>query len=85
MASVYKRGKRWWIRYRDAHRQWQSEACGATTKVEAKDLAIDVERRCERQRRGLEPMPPRDRGGSPGRSLPLVAGDLLPAARVPRA
>ena len=66
MASVYKRGKRWWIRYRDAHRQWQSEACDATTKVEAKDLAIDVERRCERQRRGLEPMPPRDGGGSLG-------------------
>jgi integrase len=66
MSSVYKRGKRWWIRYRDAHRQWQSEACTATTKTEAKDLATDVERRCERQRRGLDPIPPRDGGGSLG-------------------
>ena len=66
MASVYKRGKRWWIRYRDAHRQWQSEACSAATKTEARDLAVDLERRAERQWRGLEPLPPRDGGGSLG-------------------
>jgi integrase len=66
MASVYKRGNRWWIRYRDAHRQWHSEPCTATSKTEAKELAIDVERRGERQRRGLEPIPPRDGGGTLG-------------------
>lgn len=66
MASVYKRGNWWWIRYRDGHRQWRSEPCAATSKTEAKDLAIDVERRSERQRRNLEPIPPRDGGGSLG-------------------
>ncbi len=39
MASVYKRGNRWWIRYRDGHRQWRSEPCTATNKTEAKELA----------------------------------------------
>ncbi len=66
MASAYKRGKRWWIRYRDANRRWRSEPSAASSKTEAKDLAIDVERRCERQRRGLELTPPRDGGGTLG-------------------
>ncbi|HXJ21003.1 MAG TPA: site-specific integrase [Polyangia bacterium] len=63
---MYKRGKRWWLRYRDAHNQWRSEACSVRSKTEAKDLAADVERQAERQRRGLEPIPPRDGGGSLG-------------------
>lgn len=84
MASVHKRGNRSWIRYRDAHRQWHSEPCAATSKTEAKELAIDVERRAERQRRGLEPIPPRDGRGQLGWSVSLVAGDLFPAPNVVR-
>src|SRR5689334_23423377 len=64
MASAYKRGNRWWIRYRDAHGRWRSEACSAATKTEARDLAGEEERKCERQRRGLEPLPDPDGGGT---------------------
>jgi hypothetical protein len=43
MACVYKRGSRWWVRYRDARSLWRSEPCAASTKAEAKSLAIDLE------------------------------------------
>ena len=66
MASVYKRGSRWWIRYRDARKAWRSEPCLASTKAEAKSLAIDLEKRAERQWHGLEPLPPTDGGGTLG-------------------
>jgi integrase len=66
MASAYRRGNRWWIRYRDAHGQWRSEGCSAATKTKAKELAGEEERRCERQRRGLEPMPDPNGGGTFG-------------------
>jgi len=56
----------WRIRYRDAHRQWRSEPCTVRTKGEAKELAVDMERKHERARRGLEPLAPRDGGGSLG-------------------
>jgi integrase len=69
MASAYKRGSRWWIRYRDARGQWCSEPCAERTKTAAKELAVDFERQAARQRRGLEPIPPADGGGTLGELL----------------
>jgi integrase len=66
MASAFKRGKRWWVKYRDARGLWQAEPCAGSTKAEAKSLAIDIEKRAERQRHGLEALPPADGGGTLG-------------------
>jgi len=59
MASVYqKRGRTtWYLRVRDAAGRWQDIASTAATKTEAKRLAADLERKAERQRLGLEPLP----------------------------
>src|SRR5580658_1643541 len=64
MASVYKRQNRWYVRYRDAQGRWRSRTSTARTKTEAIRLAGELERRCERQRLGLEPLPPQDGGGT---------------------
>jgi integrase len=56
--------RRWYVRYRDAGGAWRDERTTAGTKAEALRLAIDLERRAERQRHGLEPLP-----GDPGMSL----------------
>ena len=64
MASVYARGERWYLRYRDERGRWRDRVSTARTKTEAKRLAAEMERRCERQRIGLEPLPPEDGGGT---------------------
>jgi hypothetical protein len=69
MASAYKRGNRWWIHYRDAHGQRRTEASTARTKKDAMLLAADLEHQAARQRRGLEPIPPADGGGTLGELL----------------
>lgn len=66
MASVYQRGDRWYVRYKDARGKWRSTASAARTKTEAKRLAGELERKCERQRLGLEELPPADGGGTFG-------------------
>jgi hypothetical protein len=58
MASVYERGDKWYVRYKDARGKWRSVASTARTKTEAKRLAGEIERKCERQRMGLEELPP---------------------------
>src|SRR5215208_3395508 len=50
-------GKRWYVRYRDASGSWHDERSTARTKGEAQRLALDLERKAERQRQGLEPLP----------------------------
>jgi len=50
-------GKRWYVRYRDAAGAWHDERTTARTKAEALRLALDLERKAERQRQGLEPLP----------------------------
>ena len=50
MASVYQRKDRWYLRYRDERGRWRDRVSNARTKTEAKRLAGDLERRCERQR-----------------------------------
>ncbi len=66
MASVYQRGNTWCVRYRNARGKWCSQASTAATKTEARRLAGELERRAERQRLGLEPMPIEDGGGTLG-------------------
>jgi integrase len=68
MASVYQRGSTWYLRYKDARGRWIDRASKAETKKEAKRIAGDLERRAERQRLGLEPMPADEN---------LTLGDLI--------
>jgi len=64
VASVFERGRRWYIKYKDGAGRWVMKACTARTKTEAKRLAHDLERQAERQRHGLEDMPAADGGGT---------------------
>jgi hypothetical protein len=66
MASVVSRGSRWYVKYRDHRGKWVRRPTTARTKTEARRLADDVERRCERQRLGLEPIPDEAGGGTLG-------------------
>jgi integrase len=59
-----RESERWYVRYRDAGGAWRDERSLARTRSEALRLAGDLERRAERQRHGLEPLP-----GDPGMSL----------------
>src|SRR5512140_590616 len=52
-----RQGKRWYVKYRDAAGAWRSQRSTARTKPEAQRLADDLERKAERQRQGLEPLP----------------------------
>ena len=64
MASVYLRGRKWYLRYKDARGRWRSMPSTARTKTEARRLAGEVERRAERERLGLEAPLPEDGGGT---------------------
>jgi len=57
MASVYQKRGRWYAHIKDAQGAWRCLATMATSKGEARRLASDLERRAERQRLGLEPLP----------------------------
>src|SRR5512142_1616325 len=57
MASVYRRGEKWYLRYKDAGGRWRAVASTAAVKAEARRLAFELERKSERQRLGLEPLP----------------------------
>src|SRR5258708_29539408 len=64
MSSVYLKRNRWYLRVRDPHGRWISKASAATTKTEAKRLALELERRFNRQQLGLEPLDLEDGGGT---------------------
>ena len=64
MASAYWRAGKLYMRYKDERGRWKDKVCDARTKTEAKRLADDLERKCERQRLGLEPMPLENGGGT---------------------
>ncbi len=66
MASVFKKHGNWYLRYRDSRGRWCKRVCEARTKTEATRLANDLERRGERQRLGVEPLPPGDDGETVG-------------------
>ncbi len=57
MSSVYQKRGTWYARVKEGTGAWRSHATTATTKTEAKRLAQDMERRAERQRFGLDPLP----------------------------
>ena len=57
MASVYLKRDTWYLQVIDAGGRRRCIASTAGTKTEAKRLAIEMERRFERQRLGLEPAP----------------------------
>lgn len=57
MASVYRKQRRWWIRYKDVAGRWKDiPTTKADTKALAKLLAHDLEHKIERQRLGLDPI-----------------------------
>ncbi len=64
MASVFQRGGRWYLKYRDASGRWARHVSTAETKTAARRLAAELERRAERQRLGLEQLVPEDGGGT---------------------
>ena len=47
MASVYKKRKTWYIRYKSAAGRWIACATAATTKTEVRRLAIERDQRAE--------------------------------------
>jgi len=57
MASVYRKNGKWYVRFKDGMGRWRDTATTAGLKTEAKELAKDLERKAERQQRGLEPLP----------------------------
>jgi integrase len=57
MASVYSKHGRYYARWKDAAGRWQRVVTAATTKKEAQRFAEDLERKAERQARGLETVP----------------------------
>ena len=65
MASVKKRGgENYYAKYRDHTGKQVDHVIPATKKVEAQEIANDLERKAKRQRMGLEPMPDTDGGGT---------------------
>ncbi len=64
MASVFRKRDRWYLRVKDGAGIWRKISCKARTKTEARQLARDLERQYERQRLGLDPLPPGDGGGT---------------------
>jgi len=64
MASVYKKAGKWYLRFKDHSGRWRDKVTKAGTKTEARRMAEDLERKSERQRLGLEELPPEDRGGT---------------------
>ena len=57
MASVTKRGTKWYVMYRDADGKDVQRVTPATTKSEAKIYAVELERIAYRLREGIDPRP----------------------------
>ena len=66
MASVYAKRGTWYVAYVDGTGRRRTVATKASTKAAAKRLAGELERKAERQRLGLDPLPAEDRGGTVG-------------------
>ncbi|RYF51186.1 MAG: site-specific integrase, partial [Cytophagaceae bacterium] len=49
MASVYKKRKTWYIRFKDAAGEWRAKASQAQTKTEAKRLALEAAAKAEKE------------------------------------
>ncbi len=57
MASIYVKRGRYYARWKDAAGNWQRSVTACRTKKEAQYFAEDLERKAERQSRGLETLP----------------------------
>src|SRR2546426_12486817 len=57
MASVFKKHGKWYIKVKQVDGRWVPQPTAASTKSEAKGLALEPERKVERQRLGLEALP----------------------------
>ena len=57
MASVTKRGSKWYAMWNDALGRPRQKVTPATTKTEAMLFAREKERQAWRQREGLDPLP----------------------------
>src|SRR2546428_12041208 len=57
MASVYDKAGKWYLRWKGPDGRWRDQVSTARSKTEARRLAGELERRAERQRLGLEPLP----------------------------
>src|SRR5258708_34913621 len=55
MASVYKKGDRWWLRFKGADGHWQGAPAKARTKPAARLEALERERFSRQQCEGLAP------------------------------
>lgn len=66
MGSVYRKAGKWYLEYIDERGRRRNRPSAARTKTEGKRLVAELERLCERQRLGLEPMPLPDGGGTLG-------------------
>jgi integrase len=64
MAQPYLRGKRWYLKYKDARGRWQDRVCNARTKGQAAEMLRDIQVAEDRARHGLEARPPADGGGT---------------------
>ena len=61
---VFSRGSVLYIRFRDADGHLVRKAADTADPRKAEELAIELEAKALRQRRGLEPLPPTDGGGT---------------------
>ncbi len=57
MASVFRKHGKWYVKVKQVDGRWVPQPTTATTKSEAKGLALELERKVERQRLGLEALP----------------------------
>jgi len=64
VAYAYRKGNRWYLGWKDASGSVVRRPSDAVTRAEARRMAQDLERRAERQRLGLEPLPAEDGGGT---------------------
>ena len=55
MASVYRKGGRWWLRFKGADGRWLGAPSRASTKPAARLEALERERLARQQREGLAP------------------------------
>jgi hypothetical protein len=56
MASVIQRGGTYYVRWKDATGRWRKQVSSSTTKRDAQRYADDLERKAERQSKGVEPI-----------------------------
>jgi len=55
-ASVFRKNGKYYARWKDAAGRWRRQATSCQTKRDAQRDADDLERKAERQRKGLEPL-----------------------------